>query len=633
MPFIVLLFIVVFSWLIGKSFWIVLARTGRESRLDEIVITEMIGFVLLSQLYCFLGLIGQLKREIFIIGVIVLSLPGLIDVWCSRNFLQNTARLAIKKIFWPIAMLCPMIYLGLTVATLPPLNWDEISYALTFPKLHIASGSFSYITEYGIFSAFPLFGETPIGIAYLLYSDPTAAHLTVLFFLILSLTLVYRLAVRCGTTRVGAWVCVLAVAYLPLTLGNIGTAKIEPYQLAYILASIYLLVICKEFDRSEPRLLSYIFIGFAAGIKYTTVFAAPFYLCAYMMATPLGSGISVHLRELGRLLLIGLVVNGAWLLINSLNVCNPFFPNLVSVFGQCLEYPVTKDIMDMMMEGTMMQKNTSWATTHSLENFYKLFVAGFGWINTILLALGIVLFLSRNKTRLNLNLRWLFAGIFITLLIQAFAIYWEFRYTYFAFSLILIFTILAFEQVFRQSALRAVIFTIIGFQAFQSFGNYFKNNPAVWLVMQGDVQREDYPDKFVHLYWVAKWLNENTPKDVVIAFNWGVQPFYYLERPFFFLHDWNPEENIQKFENSEQLFRTLRHRDVRYLVWRNQDDSGYIDPSKTKAFRARMNIFLSDLLAQGRLGQIYQRDDVRIFKVQEGGNSAIPSATTALSGE
>lgn len=617
MSFVAFLSVVASSWLIGKSFWVVLAQARRDANPGDNIISVMVGFVILSQLYCLLGLLGWLERRSFIVGCLLLSIPGLINVFRHQGSVVPAPWVRLKKQLLPSMFLLPAIILGLTVATLPPLNWDEISYALTFPKLHIAAGNISYLTEYGIFSAFPLFGETPIGIAYLLYPDPTSAHLTVLFFLILSLTLVYRLAMQCGATRIGAWFCVLAVAYLPLTLGNIGTAKIEPYQLAYIIASFYLLVICKGHERCEYRLVSYIFIGFAAGIKYTTLFAAPFFLCAYMMATPLSSGLIVHLRELGRLLLIGLVVNGAWLLINWLNVCNPFFPNLVSVFGQCLEYPVTKDIMDMVMEGTMLQKGTSWATTHSLDNFYKIFVSGFGLINAILLALGIVLFLGSKTARSNSNIRWIFAGICITLLIQAFAIYWEFRYTYFAFSLMLIFIVLVFEQLLRGSVLRASLFLIILFQAFQSFSNYFRNNPAVGLVMRGEVQREGYPDKFIHLYWVAKWLNENTPKDAVIAFNWGVQPFYYLERTFFFLHDWNPEENIQQFDNFEQLLHALRHREVSYLVWRNQDESGYIDPSKSKAFHARMNLFLADLVAQGKLEQIYVRDDVRIFKVHE----------------
>ncbi|MAF02826.1 MULTISPECIES: hypothetical protein [unclassified Herbaspirillum] len=626
MAVVVFMTIVMLSWLTGIGLLrFFRVDAGRMVAADPLL-ESMLGFIMLSQLYCLLGLFGILQRSYFLMSSAVLVLPGVFLLWQKRTQYLNQALACVKRLTWP-AVLCiallPMLLLALTVATLPPLNWDEISYALTFPKLHIAAGNVSYLTQYGIFSAFPLFGETPIGIPYLLVPSPTGSHLVVLVFLFASLMLAFRLAGALFESRLNAWLCVIALAYLPLTLGNIGTAKIELYQLAYILAAFLMLVRYSQQPHETYRVLSYVFIAFAAGIKYTTIFAAPFYLCAYLMATPIQRGVLVHVKEICRLVLIGIAINAVWLIVNWHNVCNPFFPNLVGVFGQCLKYPVTKDIMDMVMEGTMWQKGTSWSTTHSLENFKALFIAGFGTINSLLLIVALSVFAVRKKSRSLPHLNWIFGGIVLTLLLQAFGIYWEFRYTYFAFTFFLLFIGAVLLQTVPGRLVRVATAVLLSLQAYQSWTAYFQHNPAVGFVMKGDIPRQGYPDKFVHLYWVAAWLNQNTPSNAVIAFNWGVQPFYYLDRTFYFLHDWNPEENIQLFDQATQLQQALRHRNASYLVWRNQDDSGYIDPSKSKAFRARMNHFVDELERSGWLRQVHSQDDVRIFVIQR--EASLPS--------
>ncbi|MEA9982216.1 hypothetical protein QN374_10205, partial [Herbaspirillum sp. RTI4] len=72
---------------------------------------------------------------------------------------------------------------------------------------------------------------------------------------------------------------------------------------------------------------------------------------------------------------------------------------------------------------------------------------------------------------------------------------------------------------------------------------------------------------------------------------------------------------------SDEFSAIFEKRKIKYLVWRNQDETMYTNPSKTKAFHLRMNNYLDELIKNKFLILQYSQDDVRIFKVA---NNVLP---------
>jgi hypothetical protein len=611
-PFCILLL----SFLIGGGVIYSLSRKRLSKLHNDLLINAMLGFMVLSQIYCAIGMLGLLNRSLFIIIALILAIPG------AYSFIKTLSGLNLKYvriIEWRcrnnfVIFLLPALILGVNVSLLPPFNWDEISYGLTFPKLHIESGNFRYINEYGIFSAFPLFGETSVGIPLLLTNDPKVSHLTTFLFLPACISLLYRIAIQLKINTLLSWLVIISFSYLPLTLANIGTAKIEIYQLSYILLAFYFLLQSNEIDKYDSRLFSYLAIGFSGGIKYTTLFVIPFYLCLYIYKTPFKKGLTYHSQELAKLILFAFGINLVWLSINLINFCNPVFPNMTSVFGQCMKYPVTSDIMQMVMESTMLQEGTSWKTTESLSIFYDYYINAFGKINSITGFASLMVFSFVFLKKKNSDLIWLWCGLIITTFIQIFIIYWEFRYTYFIFPFFLIFILLINRNIINNLLVSLFVIIIFMYQAYLNFTDYIYRNPSIRLAIMGKISTEVFQEKFIHLYWISKWINENTPIDSKVAFNWGAQPFYYLNRRFLFLHDWNPEFNIQQITSHTELENVLNNSGVNYLVWRNQDDSRFRLPSKSVDFHVRMSRFVEHLVRNGQLVELYAHEDVRIYK-------------------
>jgi hypothetical protein len=152
-------------------------------------------------------------------------------------------------------------------------------------------------------------------------------------------------------------------------------------------------------------------------------------------------------------------------------------------------------------------------------------------------------------------------------------------------------------------------------QLYYSFSIFHSRSAYIFLPLTNKISFEKYKENWIHLYWVAKFINENTTSDSVIAFNWGVQPFFYLDRKYFFIHDWNPEGGTQGMRSSKEFLDLLLQKNCSYVVWRNQDEFRYLDPSISKQYHANINSFLDDLVETGSLLPIFSKDDVTIYKV------------------
>ena len=296
--------------------------------------------------------------------------------------------------------------------------------------------------------------------------------------------------------------------------------------------------------------------------------------------------------------------------------CNPIFPNLIKYLGTC-KYPISvmTDVMIMVNESTFLQKGTSLAATHSISDYFPFFIEAAGLINSILIIFAIIIFfIFRAKKNIHPKLIFLFYGVAASFCIHIFLLLWEFRYFLAVMTLAMIIVFVIFSYL-KSRFLGWVISVMVFLQLFFSMSSFHARNSYIFLPLTNQISIEQYKESWIHLYWVAKYINQNTAENSVIAFNWGVQPFFYLNRKYFFMHDWNPEGSTQEMTNSSEFLNLLLQKKCNYLVWRNQDEARFKDPSLTKQYHLRMNNFLTDLVQSGKLLPLFTKDDVIIYRI------------------
>jgi len=569
----------------------------------------------ISFAYTLLGSFALLNmRNLLVVTLGSIFFSGIYAIFKGINFRIN---LGDKKLlpWWFLVFFLPILLIGFLVASLPTSNWDVISYVLTIPKLHIAGENLRYLDEYGIFSSFPIFGEAVFGIALLLNADSsTAQFFTYLFFPILLYFSVRLFACYSGS-RLYLGLALLSVGYLPLVVVNLGVAKIEIIQACFLIGSTVLIIESGRDQSAMKRFLSFLFLSFAVGLKYTAVFYFPVYLIFYVQSHAEFSYKRIS-KEIISLVCVGIGVNLPWLGLNYLQHCNPVFPNLSELIGSCTYTSLQmQNIATMIKEATIWQNGTSWRSTHSVMIYWEFLTQAIGLFNIFVCIGACITMILIWRKNWRLKIFYSFVTILLVLSWQFYYYYWEFRYFYPTLIVLIVLAWLIISQVKNIGWVKylSIAFVLLG--VLFSI-NQFKNSmPLLWLYAQNKISRVDFQNLGIHLYWVSRYVNENTDPDEVIAFNWGVQPFFYLNRNFFFIHDWNPEVGFEYLNGPEDFKKLLKSKKISMVVWRVQDDSRFPIKSISRDYHDLLNQFLKDLLAQGFLKEKYRKDDVVIYRV------------------
>ena len=568
--------------------------------------------------YTLLGIVNHLELKNFVAVIFIfLGLGCHLFGWqiIIKNIRLRTLipdRLTILVTIF----LIPMLIYGIGISLLPTSNWDAISYVLSFPKTHISEGNIRYLSEYGIFSAFPLYGEALIGSPLLLFGSEKLVQIYTFLFFINILFISRRLFKEFSSSGLFLFLLLITIGYLPIVLINIGIAKVEIPQAAIILTSILLLNIGEKKHRNFLKFLSMVLFTFGIGIKYTTIFYLPIYIFAYFVTEKKKDIKQIFIDGI-QFIFIGGVINTLWIYSNFIEHCNALFPNLIKYFGSCrYSDNIMLDIMTMVWESTFLQKGTSLQATGTILGYFPFFIDSLGLINSgliFLIFINYIFFYSEIKYAP--QVKYICYGILISIIIQVIFLLWEFRYYLFVLILAMIFVFILLSNICNNIFSRIIISGLVLLQIYYSFSMFHSRNSYIFLPLKNQISIEDYKEKWIHLYWVAKYINENTAHDSVVAFNWGVQPFFYLERKYFFIHDWNPEGRTQEMHSVKEFYDLLLQKNCSFIVWRNQDEARYQDPSISKKYHAKMNSFLLDLVEKGNIVQILHKDDVTIYSI------------------
>ncbi|MCB0162662.1 MAG: hypothetical protein KDI79_00460 [Anaerolineae bacterium] len=366
-----LLDLLVAVWLLaislGLGSWLLERLVGDAFSFGEtVVLGTGLGLGLLGLLSFGLGLVGLFHPLAAYAVTVGLSLVAAPQLW--RLFRQiGTGRLTNPPHRLVVIYLTITGLLALSVALLPPSDWDGLFYHLTAPKLYLEAGRIVSGIDVPHFS-FPSLMEMLFAWAMLLRGD-IAAKLLHFSFAPLLAGLVY-LTAQCFLSQKSTWPAVVILASMPM-LGTLAGWAYNDLALAfYQLASLYAaLCFLSPTINHQPSavsarhsaisgqqlsiinhqlsivILSAVFAGLAMGLKYTS-FVTPVVIGLLLLwnavrPTPYTLSSTSHvprsmlyaLTPFLLFCLIALLVASPWYLRNWFFTGNPVYPFLYGRFG------------------------------------------------------------------------------------------------------------------------------------------------------------------------------------------------------------------------------------------------------------------------------------------------------------
>lgn len=313
----------------------------KGNRTQIFLLSLGLGLLSLSLLTLLLGLAHLLYRIIFVVLLILISIPGIIHlVRIHRSKtktppLSDTEQSGIHPLLY---LLIPMAALALLAALVPAgILWDHdgrgydvLEYHLQLPREYIAHHAIIPL-DHNAYSNFPANTEMLYLIALLLKGNAVdGMYLAQLLNLTLAILFIAGLYIFLRDEHpTGA--ALAAIGAAGLQFFYVATnAYVEPYMLLlFLLAMVAAKALPVRFPLKLEHLLAGIFTGGACGCKFTAVIQIlPVVALFILVLHP------CRFRRLFLFLVAVLVTLSPWLLRNTAWHGNPVFPIAAKQLGQ-----------------------------------------------------------------------------------------------------------------------------------------------------------------------------------------------------------------------------------------------------------------------------------------------------------
>ncbi|OQY48546.1 MAG: hypothetical protein B6242_02065 [Anaerolineaceae bacterium 4572_78] len=241
--------------------------------LERIILGIGIGFGMLGLIVFLFGLIGLLNQTAIYTLAIILTGVALVSIRNQISQRNLVSEFSMPSIPITLYLILTMT-ITLTIALLPPTDWDGLFYHLTGPKLYIAQGQIIGGIDIPHLN-FPFLFEMLFMFAMMIRGDVTAKLLHFVFIPLL-MGLVYLFS-RQHLRLKNSWHAVLFLCSMPMIF-TLGRWAYNDLALAfYAVSALYVMLInpdrfLKTCQGSVRRLiLSGILCGLAMSLKYTSV--------------------------------------------------------------------------------------------------------------------------------------------------------------------------------------------------------------------------------------------------------------------------------------------------------------------------------------------------------------------------
>lgn len=286
-------------------------------------------------------------------GVIVAGAVALAGWYPLIRYFPRFKQPSGLSMLFPLAALLTLACSAVGVlAPSDSLDWDTLAYHLAAPKIWLHDGQLHYISFIHQ-SNFPLTVDG-LYIWGLAWGGQAGAKAFSLMFAAYGTMALFGFG-RSRFGQVGGWWSMLAYLSIPMVAWEAGTGYIDVSNGLFVaLGILFAAQFATDTGDQNPLWLSAIFLGFAAGSKYTglqTIFAVATVLVIAAALSPglrtpeekqditqrrkerQGPGIDLSLVR-GALLaaLAALAIASPWYVRNVVNTGNPVFPFFYSVF-------------------------------------------------------------------------------------------------------------------------------------------------------------------------------------------------------------------------------------------------------------------------------------------------------------
>jgi hypothetical protein len=141
--------------------------------------------------------------------------------------------------------------------------------------------------------------------------------------------------------------------------------------------------------------------------------------------------------------------------------------------------------------------------------------------------------------------------------------------------------------------------------------------------------RDAFVKQRVRYLPVAEWLNTHMTSDDRVAIGFNIQPFYYLDRPYYHIHP-QTEGDLLAAETPEQVEAALRKVGATVLAFSGSDGTYFEDTApKICAYRLRLWRGQRQLRKAGRLRLVAVVAGVRILRFEPARLDESPSLLDA----
>jgi hypothetical protein len=585
------IFVVAWLWvaayLLGRKF-LRLLKVPLEPGMERLALSSAAGLSLVSLTVLVLSLLNMLHRPLSWVLLIVITALGAQELktawreaWGGVTQRLGRAQFSATWLGHAFILAFLLVVLGLILISAlgPPIEYDELAYHLTGPKV--------YVQQHGL-KPIPTIPHTffpkNIGMLFtlgmLLHNEVTAKLIHYLLGL-LSLFIVYAFGSTYFSRSVG-WVAAGVLATSPIFLWEMRTALIDVGYAFYVFASLYAGVIwLRSGERSWYRLTIY-FTAFCLGIKYHAVFAlaslaALIFLYRLISQRDLKLAATTTLK-VGLLSALGFLPWGAIALVQTRN---PFYPLLNNIF-QSPYWTVEHTLMTVSnLAGTGGVKLTSASWWDFLIVPWRMVVDSghfSGNIGPFFLLLIPFLVLKRNvepKIKLVLafslfySLTWMFTGghgRYYVPVLPGLAVVGAYG---------LVKWLESGQNLSHRYLARATATVLILMACFNTpfFENYGASSGYGFSIMHtlplryllGEESRETYLSRCVRNYPVIQYLNQLPgKKKTLFWWNDDQQSMFYVDGVA--AGHFSPFGTKLFREDSEELYRILRENAVTHLI-------------------------------------------------------------------
>jgi hypothetical protein len=485
------------------------------------------GGVLLGTSTFSLSLTGLLARLSPASVVVCLALGVAAAVVCARRL-----DAAMPRAVWLLLPLC--VPLVLAALALPPHTWDDVAYGAALPRDYARAGRFFYNADYGPYSAFPSNYETLVTASLLLTRGVAASQaLNVLAALALAL-MAFQLARSLGASMVPsgvfAWLVLCAPALIentPLTKNDVVNALFQALAVLVLAANLGGSTVLRP-------VLSGAFLGLALGTKYSSLhFAAA--LAPFALVLLWAGGHGRRWKSLGLWATSLALFAAPWYARNVTLFGNPVYPFANELLGARNGFTAAQSVLlHESFDGLAGFSLATASPTVLLSRIGR----GFGVLPAVLALPGALVALRSGSGRGLLVAGTAITYATLTLLIG----YWEPRYFLSLLVLAAALAALALERAWSAElpvglrrlagpAVLALLAAAAIAAAAPLWRSQLRDVAEVWRF-----GRETFMTRHVAYYRVARWLNEHMRAEERVAIGFNVQPFYYLERPYYHIH-------------------------------------------------------------------------------------------------